>query len=61
MEEHITNLKIEIAECLDIMMYLCNRSFRFIEPEHSIRNVIFTKTLGLNRMSKKPELPLTVL
>lgn len=53
MEEKITNLKLEIAECLDIMIYLCNRNFRFIEPGQPIRNVVFTKTLGLNRMSKR--------
>lgn len=53
MQDKITNLKLEIAECLDILMYLCVSRFRFVRPENPVRNVIFTKSLGLSRESKK--------
>ena len=53
MEDKITNLKIEIAECLDILMFLVCRRFRFTRPENPIKNVIFTKSLCLNKTTKK--------
>ena len=53
MEDKITNLKIEIAECLDILMFLVCRRFSFTRPENPIKNVIFTKSLCLNKTTKK--------
>jgi hypothetical protein len=53
MEDKLTHLKLEIADCMDILMYLSNRQCRFCDPVEPIRNVIFTKTLGANRVSKK--------
>lgn len=54
MEDKITNLKIEIAECIDIIMHLVCRRFIMSRPENFIKNVIFTKSLSpVNKATKK--------